>query len=104
MDLKEHFEKELTPLILDFGIEMQRVMAGMQEKTSTVTFMSLASTKKLLEDQGYPIINDDFESNGYQWDFWYELEISCGKFLIDGCGYHGTLTFRRFVDEVDEVD
>lgn len=37
----------------------------------------------------------DFESNGWQWDFWQPFKLNGESFMLSGSGYYGKLTIKR---------
>lgn len=45
--------------------------------------------------ENYTIEDYDFESNGWQWDFWIRFKINDVKYCIAGCGYWGGVAFVK---------
>lgn len=75
------------------------MLEGTKKTTNTVTFMSIRTALDLIEKLGYTPENVEIDSNGYQWDYWYEFEVLVDEvlvpFLIFGCGWDGTCTVKR---------
>ena len=43
--------------------------------------------------------NDDFETNGWQWDYWLTLTIDNKKYSISGDGYYGDTVYFSLDDD-----
>ena len=39
--------------------------------------------------------NEDWETNGWQWDYWINFKINDKEYTLSGDGYYGTPTFGK---------
>jgi hypothetical protein len=49
---------------------------------------------KCLEELGAEE-SDDFDTNGWQYDYWIKLEYNGKKYCLSGSGYYGNLTIAE---------
>jgi len=55
-------------------------------------YLYISQVKSELEKRGFKF-NNDFDSNGFQYDFWFTMtHHTHGKMSIGGSGYYGGLT------------
>lgn len=41
------------------------------------------------------ILEDDYDTNGWQWDWWQSFTYKDAKFVAEGSGYYGTGKITR---------
>lgn len=60
-----------------------------------------AAIRKCLESLGF-VDNEDFDTNGWQWDFWFSMKHpTYGKLNIAGSGYYGRISIEKSDEEDD---
>jgi hypothetical protein len=46
---------------------------------------------------------EDWDTNGWQWDYWMDFEIDNEKYTLSGSGYYGGATFGLNTDWKDKI-
>ena len=62
---------------------------------------SISSIVNYLESLGGSY-DKEFETNGWQWDYWVECYYKGTVYQISGSGYYGNCRFTRIREEEDE--
>lgn len=57
-----------------------------------------------LEKLGATVDHDNFDTNGWQWDWWLPAKYQGKKISLSGCGYYGGATIAWDTDYEDEDD
>ena len=85
----------------DFQREIDKVLSGEITTTTTDILISPDKIADYLEEEG--LTQDDFDSNGWDWDFWMRYDYKNGKkYILSGSGwYNRGLTFSLDLDYED---
>ena len=54
---------------------------------------------KIIKSMGIEIDEDEFETNGWQYDYWQNITHNNKKYVIHGSGYYGNLTIEENLEE-----
>jgi hypothetical protein len=86
--IKELIEQQLQK-------EVQRLI-NKETRVFTLEYVSVDKVIRHLKDLGFKD-NDDFSSNGWQYDFWLSMShAEYGKANIAGSGYYGSVTVELY--------
>jgi hypothetical protein len=76
-----------------FLAQMVEVITGRKDTTDKVDYISPDQAEKLLLSAGFKIESKDFDTNGWDYDYWLTLKINGKFFVVTGSGYYGQLQF-----------
>lgn len=83
----------------DFKKEIDKVLKGELTSTSSNILVSPSEIDTYLKNEG--LIQGDFDSNGWDWDFWMEYLSKDNRYILSGSGWYNTgLTF--YLDNENE--
>lgn len=78
----------------DFKKEIEKVLRGEFTSTSSNTLISPSEIDIYLKSEG--LEQGNFDSNGWDWDFWMEYIKGDKKYILSGSGWYNTgLTFSN---------
>jgi len=78
----------------DFEREVDKVLSGELQTTTSITLVSPNDVDKYLKNEG--LEQGDFDSSGWDWDFWMTYGKGEDRFELTGSGwYNNGLTFSR---------
>lgn len=80
-EIKKEALTEATKLI-------QKVLDGIEDSVQ-FPFVSPDEASQIIEKLG-AIDNEDFDSNGWDWDWWKEFTLGDKEYILGGSGYYGT--------------
>lgn len=72
----------------DFKKEIDKVLSGEIETTKSNVLLSPDDVDSYLKEEG--LEQGNFESNGWDWDFWMEYTKGDKTFLLAGSGWYNT--------------
>lgn len=72
--------------------KIQTVLDGEEERVALHYISPSTAVKYLNNIDGVENL-EDFDSNGWDWDFWMGFEFEGAKYTLAGSGYQGTLNF-----------
>lgn len=76
----------------EFKELLLKVLSGEIKSFTTSTLMSPEDADKILKNHGFE--QGDFDSNGWDWDFWHTYTKDGVKYCLSGSGwYNRGLTF-----------
>lgn len=76
----------------DFKKEIDKVIQGEISSTTSNTLISPDDIDTYLKEEG--LKQEDFESNGWYWDFWKEYTKDGKTYILGGSGwYNNGLSF-----------
>ncbi len=82
----------------DFKKEIDKVLRGEIKTTTSHTLISPDAVDSFLKEEG--VKQDDFDSNGWDWDFWMGYHKDDKKYTLSGSGWYNTgLTFSLNQDD-----
>jgi hypothetical protein len=86
----EAIKKEATA---DMEAAIKSVVDGTKDSVE-IHFLRPGAAISFLEKQ-YGCESNEMETNGWQWDFWYYVDINDKKYCLAGDGYYQTsMSFR----------
>lgn len=79
----------------EFKQKAQRVLEGKAVSFTTTELLSPDKAEKILLDLGFED-EDDFDCNGWDWDFWKKYSKDEQTYTLEGSGwYNNGLTFSK---------
>lgn len=76
----------------DFKKEIDKVLRGEFSRASSNTLISPNEIDAYLKSEG--LEQGNFDSNGWDWDFWMEYLSKDKRYILSGSGWYNTgLTF-----------
>jgi len=81
-------------LIIEMKKSIYEVVNGEEKLVSLVGVYPINVTE-YIQELGGEEIEDLFESNGWQWDFWQKFSLNDEAYMCAGSGYYGNLTFSK---------
>ena len=87
-ELQNKFKSIQKDLVDHANVSFDLLLKG--EISNFETLLSPGDITHLLGERGWDT-NDDFDSNGWQWDFWFTMSKDNATVSISGCGYYGGL-------------
>ena len=82
----------------DFKIEIDKVLIGEIAIASSHTLVSPDVIDTYLKSEG--LEQGNFDSNGWDWDFWMEYQKGGKKYTLSGSGWYNTgLSFSEDRDD-----
>lgn len=75
--------------------EVLKVVKGEVDKWESELHFPVCTLCNVLEENGFDTALEDLETNGFQWDWWLEIEFEDNLYVISGSGFYGGLTFYR---------
>ena len=83
----EEIIKNTQELFLD---DVKKVISGEKDKTEGYPLCPQDAIDCLEKKLGFKDL-DEFDSNGWQYDYWIEVEFGEKEYIISGSGYYGNL-------------
>lgn len=80
---------------------IERVLSG-QWKDCRLPYVCISDVDKIMKAFGVDTDNSDFDTNGWQWDFWKKYRVDGKVYMLSGSGYYGGTTFGLNTDDEDE--
>lgn len=79
-------------LIENMKIAINKVING-EQKSVSLDGIYPNDVKEYIEELGGEDLQE-FDSNGWQWDFWMYFLYNGQRYMLAGSGYFGDLTFN----------
>lgn len=92
----------LEQMTEDFLEQVKEVIEGKRTSTDEVKFLPPSIVLDFIVNLDYDFTDVDFDSNGWQWDFWKYVRVNGKQYVISGCGWYGGLTFKLDPDFDEE--
>ena len=80
---------------------MKKVFSGEVDKYD-ISLTCVENLVRAAEDLGAKILTDEFETNGWQYDYWMPCIFDGKRFILEGSGYYGNGSV--YSDEDYEAD
>lgn len=80
---------------------IEDVLEG-NSKSQTLKYVYINDVDAIVKDLGGVKLDDRFDSNGWQWDFWQYYKIGHHIYILSGSGYYGGYTFGLNEDDEQE--
>ncbi len=85
----------------DFKKEIDKVLSGEITTTESLTLVSPHEVDAYLTEEG--LTQGDFDSNGWDWDFWMSYYKNGKKYFLAGSGwYNRGLSFSLDTDDDED--
>ena len=89
-DVKEEQVKAIQKEVLP---GLNRVVSGELEIWRSGHHFPLGLLLQTLEEDGFDTFLDEMDTNGWQWDYWVNVEKDGKEFTVGGSGYYGGFAF-----------
>ncbi len=89
------YKKTLLKMALDLVID------GAEDTIELGTNCYINDVSGVIKEMGGKELEDKFDSNGWQWDFWAYYEVNGKEYCLSGSGYYGNLKFSLSEKEDD---
>lgn len=87
--------KDLLDLITeDLHQGVQKVTSG-EANDYTFTHIAPDTIISYFEELGGAHVEDSFDTNGWQWDWWDKVSLNGVTYSISGSGYYGGTTLSK---------
>jgi hypothetical protein len=73
---------------------IKKVIDGIETEVDISLMVAPSSALSILRGFGATEI-DLMNTNGWQWDFWIELEYNKEKYTLSGSGFYGEMIFKK---------
>ncbi|MCK5018608.1 MAG: hypothetical protein KAS32_16225 [Candidatus Peribacteraceae bacterium] len=84
---------DLQAMKTKFRTEVKEVLEGSRESTSSTKVISIEDCLDIIKSIGYDYTEVSSDTNGWQMDFWWNIEVETKQYTISGSGYCGDLIF-----------
>jgi hypothetical protein len=85
--------KKGTQLTVKLKVEIDKVIIGDENEFQSDILCANEISEYLKEKYG--VEKEDFDSNGWDYDFWIYYTINDKKYMLSGSGYYGGITFSK---------
>lgn len=95
----EELEKQLTDKLRDtMGIGIEMVVSGQKDQVKLIGARPNDVEKFIKET--YDGETGEFDTNGWEWDYWLYFEINEKRYILSGDGYYNNYAwFRKCEDD-----
>lgn len=78
----------------EFKLQVEKILSGELESFKTPNLESPDKADQVLKSLGFQ--QEDFDSNGWRWDFWMNYSKDGSIYTLSGSGwYNNGLTFSK---------
>lgn len=82
-ELKEYYKESI-----------KKVISGEAEGIEFKTWLAPDTVRDICEELGLTY-KDEFDCNGWIWDFWDQYEYNGESYTLAGTGYYGSMAFSK---------
>ena len=91
-------KQQVKDYTLDFEKEIDRVLNGETKSVTSEIWITPGDIDSYLQTKG--VEQGDFDSNGWDYDFWMTYTFEDKRYTLAGSGWYGsTITFGLNTDE-----
>ena len=87
------FDEIMEELVRIGQASIDVVLSGERDEIN-IDFMSPNEACTYLKGKG-ATVESDFDTNGWQWDFWINIKLNGIDYRLDGSGYYGDMRFLK---------
>lgn len=93
-----NIKKQVDEYAKDFEKEIDRVLSGETKSVTSEIWITPDNIHSYLEQKGFD--DQDFDSNGWDYDFWMTYTFKDKRYTLSGSGWYGsTITFGLDTDD-----
>jgi hypothetical protein len=95
--------KKSTQMTAKLKVEIEKVVFGSEEEFQSDVLCADEVIRFIQEKYEDDYENLDFDTNGWQMDFWINLKVNNKKFILSGSGYYGGIKLQSIEEDNNEV-